>query len=262
MTLGRRSVAGAYAMVLVLCAECPAAAQSIADLTRRSHYVFSGKVERLGASNVGLLKASPSTAVVQLREVLRGSKTLDLVGRSVTVQLRRPNEVKVSDELIFFTDVMYYGENLALHELGNVPARDVAGVRKQIKAALAAQADDELRQRLAGAQLVVVGTVGRIAPAKTKRHPISFHDPQLAQATIKVEETLKGKSGNEVIVFFPRAADPFWSRAPHLKEGESGVFLLRPNPNKRLPTGGLTALDPLDVQPRSALDRVKRLLSK
>lgn len=262
MTLGRRSMAGAYAMLLVLCAECPSAAQSVADFTRRSHYVFSGKVEKLGASNVDLLKASPSTAVVQLRELLRGSKTLDLAGRSVTVQLRTPNEVKAGDELIFFTDVMYYGENLALRELSHLPARDVAGIRKQIETALAAQGDDELRQRLAGAQLVVAGTVGRVARAKTKRHPISFHDPQLAQATIKVEATLKGQSGNQVTVFFPLAADPFWSRAPHLKEGQTGIFLLRPNPNKRLPTSGLTALDPLDVQPRSALDRVKRLLGK
>ncbi len=233
MALRRSGARVAYAALLAFSLARAGAAQSIAELTERSHYVFRGKVEKVGASNVALLKASASTAVVKLREVLRGSKTLDLVGRSVTVKLRTPNEVKAGAELIFFTDVMYYGENLALREVGAVPARDVAGVRKQIEAALTAQADDELRQRLAGAQLVVVGTVGRVTPAETKPHPISFHDPQLAQAAIKIEATLKGEAVREVVVFFPRAADPFWAHAPHLQEGDSAIFLLRARSARR-----------------------------
>jgi hypothetical protein len=234
--------------------------ETASDLAQRAHYIFRGKVEQVGVSNVKLLKPSVSTAIVKLEELLHGPSTLDMPGRSVTVQLRSAHEVKVGDDLVFFTDVMYMGENLALRELGNERAGEPASMRNQVQAGLQAKSDSALRERLAEAEFVVKGQVIKVAPVEGKPHGISEHEPHLYEAMIAVQSAMKGNAGKEVTVFFPLADDPFWNRTPQLKVGESGIFLLRPNPNKRLPTSGLTALDPLDVQPDTATERVTKLM--
>jgi hypothetical protein len=47
---------------------------------------------------------------------------------------------------------------------------------------------------------------------------------------------------------------------PKLSRGEDGIFLLQPYRGRDLPDGAYVLFDPLDVQPRTELERVRGLL--
>ena len=105
---------------------------------------------------------------------------------------------------------------------------------------------------------------------------ISEHDPGWHEATIHVDEVVKGaKNTKEVSVLFPNSDDVRWHKVPKYSEGQQGIWLLHkarkqdpkgiaPKVFAAMPAVGeaLTAVHSTDFLPLEELGRVKALLQK
>jgi len=249
--------------VLLLVAAVSSVAQaqpesSFIDLVRRSGFIFQGTVKAIGESTPGIVR-EPNSAIVSVDRVLEsqppaGTKT----GRDVTVRLRGPNTVRAGQTATFFTFVYAGGPSLGVEEVGALPADDPRSLEDRIRAARQTIADEALTRRLQSAQLVVVGTVTAVRPGP--RNPESEHDPLWSSATIRVTSAVKGAASGPVVVNFATNFDYLWALAPKPKVGDTGIFLLQPDREKKYRASGLFLLDPLDALPTSELERVRRLL--
>lgn len=130
--------------------------------------------------------------------------------------------------------------------------------------------DLAVRDRLTHAQLVVLGTVTVVRRVEMRpRAPISEHDPDWRDATIKVERQLKGSltPGTDTVhVLFPASLDIKWFQCPKFTQGRVGIFLLHLGelPASAIPKTAepaYTALNSLDFQDRDQVSRITRLLS-
>jgi hypothetical protein len=241
--------------------EAPRDAQ---EAIRHSSFIFRGTVKRPRASNTRNLAASESTSVVTVDRVLRRPGTLDdFTGKDITILLREPAAKGTAQ--IFVTEVVSYAGTLGVAEVGRLAAsEDTAAVRRSIEGALQEEADRALRTRIDSAVLVIVGRVDSVRPAppEVRGVPASEHWPDWWEALIQVESVLKGDSeSRSVVVLFPNSTDVVWYDAPKFRKGQEGIWILQ-----RVTTLGaevaryLTALRPLDFQPRDQLPRVKRLI--
>jgi RNase P/RNase MRP subunit POP5 len=238
----------------------------ITSLVRRSQFIFLGTVEKAGATAEVNITAEASRAIVRVDRVLRAPELFQAVqGRRVTVQLHRDLPVKNGDAAVFFTRSWFYGESLGVVEVGRMDAQLVDSLTSQIREAEERIADEKLSERIVRAQLIVLGTVTAVAPASPEaRHsPFTEHDPDWWRAKIAVEKILKGRRPRNLSVLFAGSTDEMWIDSPKLEEGQTAIFLLqRDQKEKGMPAlrrPGWTALDPLDVQPPSQLERVRRL---
>ena len=83
----------------------------------------------------------------------------------------------------------------------------------------------------------------------------------------KVHDALKGRpEGDSLRVVFPRSSDELWIESPKLEPGQRVILILQQDQQEKgwpvLRVPGLTALDPLDVQPPEQLDRVRKLVEE
>jgi hypothetical protein len=248
-------------LLLIAAVSSPAYAQpetSFVDLVRRSGFIFQGTVKAIGESTPGIVR-EPNSAIVSVDRVLEsqppaGNKT----GRDVTVRLRGPSEVRSGQTATFFTFVYAGGQSLGVEAVGMLPAEDPRSLEDRIRAARQAIADEALTRRLQSAALVVVGTVTAVTPGP--RNPESEHDPLWSRATIRITTAVKGRASGPVVVNFATNFDYLWALAPKPKIGDTGIFLLQPDPEKKYRISGFFLLDPLDQLPASELERVRRLL--
>jgi hypothetical protein len=263
------------ALGLLPCSLCHAvsmlqnpAGPDMEQLIRQSHFIFRGKVEKLQASNLKILPATERTAVVRVQQELYAPKTLnDFTGQLITVQLVESGVLKYRQEAIFFTNGWLYGESIAVTEVAHLPPEvSPEELRKQIADVHGKMENEKLQARISRAALIVVGKVKASRPLDRERKTAlgSEHDPDWWQAEIEVESVEKGQlPGREVVVLFPKSVDEMWADSPKFKEGEEGVWILQVNQQERgfpvMRVPGLTALDPLDFQLKSELDRIRRL---
>jgi hypothetical protein len=165
----------------VLLAALPAAAAdaSLEPAVRGSHFIFSGTFERLGASNLSLLPASETTAIVRVREVIDQPATFGSTRDiEVTVRLADAAGAVEGGQAIFFTTSLMFGENLAVSEILRIPSRspeteasDLDQVRREVDRVRALEADEDLSARLARAAVVVSGRIEDVRPGET---PVSM----------------------------------------------------------------------------------------
>lgn len=248
-------------LLLIAAVSSPAHAQpesSFVDLVRRSGFIFQGTVKTVGESTPGIVR-EPNSAIVSVDRVLEsqppaGNKT----GRDVTVRLRGPSEVRSGQTATFFTFVYAGGQSLGVEAVGMLPAEEPRSLEDRIRAARQAIADEALTRRLQSAALVVVGTVTAVTPGP--RNPESEHDPLWSRATIRITTVVKGRASGPVVVNFATNFDYLWALAPKPKVGDTGVFLLQPDREKKYRVSGYFLLDALDALPTSELERVRRLL--
>ena len=235
--------------------------QSIDELTRASSFVFSGKVEQVGASNVPVVEPSDSTVLVRVERGLRTSPALgDVRGRLVTVETPDAQELQPGTEAVFFTDSWIHGDELAVRENAHVGPE----FADEVAAAVERLPDMHLEDRLRAAAAVVYAQVARawVVPGL----PYDRQSPLWAEAAVDVLETLKGDATG-LRLLFPTSDSHHWYDAPRLVAGERAVVLLHvddPLAGKWLDgpgwVGAATALDPADVQPESALENVRALI--
>jgi hypothetical protein len=240
------------------------AVEVVEKLVGAASLIFKATVTRLNASNEPTIPPRPGLVVGRVDTVLRASPALgNLVGQEITIQLAAEHPApKVGEHAIFYTNDWIYGTQIAVREVAHREA--TADAEKDTIEALEKLPVRHLESRLDGAELVIMGVVGRIEPSPVKE-PASFNAPLWKLAIVHVESILKGRHRGEprperVGVLFPSSDD--WSPAPRFEEKQNGIFLLRHEPRLGLPPEVFTALDPADFQPQTALRLVQSLLPK
>ncbi len=72
------------------------------SLTRQATFIFKGTVVKLNATTMSAVRASESTAVVRIDELIDApGAPSDLPGKEITVQLREPASVRAGQQLFF-----------------------------------------------------------------------------------------------------------------------------------------------------------------
>jgi hypothetical protein len=228
--------------------------------------IFAGTVRKLGAATIERIP-SERTAVVRVDSPLHAPVLLEAyVGRDITVELRKPGELSVDDEVVFFANGWIYGESIALRELGHWPIRgDLARVRRKVVEARERFADEELRRRLADAVAVVAGRVVQTAAVVPRNgcEPKREHDPGWVEAVIAVDLVLRGPPDEtSVLVLFAGSRDVAWRNAPKLHVGQSGIWVLHEEMIDDLDREALVLVDPRDSWPPEQLGRIQARLNE
>lgn len=233
--------------------------EDLDKLVEESSYVFKATVTQLNASNEPSVRPGPGLIVAHVDEAYRASLsvgTRTLRGRDVTIRLA-DGMPDVGDEWIVFAEEWLYGVQIALRERAHRPV--TAEVEEEVVEAVDRLPIRRLQGRLDGAVLVVDGEVEAIRPSPVP-DGFKLRSPNYQLAEVRVVATLKGESRERVSVLFPTNPAPPWRAAPRLRERQHAVFILRHERELGAGPEFFTALDPDDVQPPDALDRIQSLL--
>lgn len=240
---------------------------AVLELLANSQWVIEGTVMKVGAATLPEVPASANTFVVRVDAILHGpSQFADHKGRRITLYSDNPKGLEVKGSAVFFTRSWLYGQSLAVIEVGRVPKGDRKKMVDDINAAAQAGSDRQLAERIAKASLVVAGKVTDMGHGPELKRPVETeHAPDWATAFFAVGEALKGKPrGRTIPVVYPTSLDELWIDSPKLRPGEDCILILQQNQEEKgwpvLRVPGLTALDPLDLQPIEALDRIRKLV--
>ena len=239
--------------------------RQLADLVPQASFIFAGTVLDPTGSSMDFPIDAP-TSVVRIDEILRAPADLgQQVGGAVTlVQPEAKSRRRGGRRAVFFTNGWLYGESIAVVEVGRMPVTGEARSRRSRNEILDSVAEDEerpLAERLAAAELVVTGRVVALTQLESGDQGSSEHDPEWWEATVEVGTVLKGTSGaKRVGVTFAASRDVAWFRAPKMRAGERGVWLIHRGvgPERK----ALGVIDPLDAHPSESevIDRIVRLL--
>lgn len=248
------------------------AIQSQDDLLRSASFVFIGTVRETGASAMTEITPDANTAIVEIGDVLVAPPAFKSRRGTVTLALPAEHPLKAGATRAFYCTTWKLASGLALRCLDH---RATGQAQRQLSARVAAASVNvqgaDLRTRLQEAELVASGEVIAIGPGPAQQGPISEHDPQWQQATIRVESVTKGAAPTqELSLYFPGTQDVAWQGAPRPQVGQRGVWALRSAPRtdataktarglQALPPQVYTALHPLDFQPETALAMVRAL---
>ncbi len=242
--------------------------QSRQDLMKSSDIVFSGKVAKTSASTMEAVAADSQSLVVEVDEVFRKPAAVMLkAGDAVTVRSQSAGSLAVGTEAVFYTNGWIYGASLAVVEVGHelLARESVAAPTEETMERAQQQADDEaLQERMAQAQMVVMGQVMEVRPVPALESRgttmITEHSADWHEAVIEVRTALKGaQEGDRVTVRFPMSRDVQWYFAPKFQEGQTGTFILHPDELEG--RGALTAPQQTDVMDAGEVERLRRLLN-
>ena len=258
---------------------------SEAALVQQSTIIFAGTVSQLGATSFADVPKSEQTIVVRVDSVLKKPPAVSLKkGDNVTVEVKDPGGFQPGMEVTFYTDGWMFGSGVAVKELshtirpgGGKSEETVRAEEKALRQIEQQISDEELKQRLASADFVVIGRVTDVrkwtAPEiASVPHRVTEHDPDWRDAVIKIESVLKGPKPkkNKLVVRFPQCNDVAWAHAPKFEKHEEGIFFLKKDEVSGAPVALLdgtevnayTCLTPGDWLPRSEEARVRSLLKK
>jgi hypothetical protein len=257
---------------------------SQAAVVQQSSIIFAGTVSQLGATSFSEVPKSAQTIVVRVESVLKKPPAVSLKkGDNVTVEVKDPSAFRPGMEATFYTDGWMFGSGVAVKELshearpsGGKPGR--AGVDERVLGQIEEQiSDQELKQRLALADFVVIAKVTDVRPwtvpdAASVPHRVTEHDPDWHDAVIKIESVLKGPKPkkNKLVVRFPQCNDVAWAHAPKFEKHQEGIFFLMKDEVSGAPVALLegtevnayTCLRPGDWLPKSDAARLRSLLKK
>jgi len=253
-----------------------ASKQQIKTYAAQSTLVFTGKVIKLKAATLDGIKTD-NTAIVQVERVVTAPPAFAaLGGQQVTVRLKSMAGVAKGSSMTFFTNGWIYGASLAVDAVAAVKEPATKALAGLVQEERSSEGDSVLKRRLDSAAMAVVGKVSQVEPSAQGTTHISEHDPVWYEATIDVDETIKGKKGaKQVTVLFPKSDDVRWHKVGKYEQGQQGIFLLQqgrkqdpkgiaPKVFAAIPAGTdiLTTLHPADFLPLHELGRVKALLTK
>src|SRR6266849_2593173 len=105
-------------IAVVLLGVFPLAGQPVAAgsaAIRAAGFIFRGTVQKTHASNVSALPASARTIVVRVDENLKATPEIaSVLGKEVTVEMRRTLNLKEGQQAVFYNSSWLYGETLAV----------------------------------------------------------------------------------------------------------------------------------------------------
>ncbi len=239
-------------------------------------FVFEGTVLESRAATMSEL-AGPNTLVVQVDRLISAPAMFQaLAGQQVTLRTAGTSTLRKGSRKTFRCNGWIFGASVALDVVAIADVQPAPAATLRARAMVSAAADDQLQTRLDSARLVVAGQVAQVAAAEQAATRISEHDPEWHDATIRVDEVVKGQPDTkEVTVLFPRSDDVRWRNAPKYAVGEQGVWLLQPGRAQATEgiapramaavpegTGVMTTLHPCDFLPLHELERIKSLVGK
>ena len=256
-----------------------------AALVQQSTIIFAGTVTQLAATSFPDVPKSEQTIVVRVDSILKKPPAVSLKkGDNVTVEVKDPGAFQPGLEVTFYTDGWMFGSGVAVKELshtmrlaGRKPGETVRAEETALRQIQQQISDEELKQRLASADFVVIGRVTDVrnwtAPQLASvPHRVTEHDPDWHDAVIKIESVLKGPKPkkNKLVVRFPQCNDVAWAHAPKFEKHEEGIFFLKKDEVSGTPVALLdgiqvnayTCLRPDDWLPRTEEARVRSLLKK
>jgi hypothetical protein len=238
----------------------PAQIEEVDRLVAESSYVFKATIAQINASNEPAVRPGPGLVVAHVDEPYRASPSVGLDGlrgRDVTIQFPGA-ALDAGDKVLVFANEWIYGVQIALR--GVAHHRATAQAEREVRAAMERRPLRHLEARLEGAVLVIEGEVERIEPSPIP-DGMMLRSPHYQLAVVRVAATFKGECGERVNVLFPTSPAPPWRTAPRLKEHEEAVFILRHETALKAPREYFTALDPDDVHPVEARDRIRSRLN-
>jgi hypothetical protein len=258
---------------------------SQATLVQQSTIIFAGTVTQLAATSFADVPKSEQTIVVRVDSVLKKPPAVSLKkGDNVTIEVKDPSAFQPGMEVTFYTDGWMFGSGVAVKELshtinpsGAKPGETVRAAEKALGQIEQQISDQELKQRLASADFVVIARVTDVRKWATPEvasvpHRVTEHDPDWHDAVIKIESVLKGPKPkkNKLVVRFPQCNDVAWAHAPKFEKHEEGIFFLKKDEVSGAPVALLdgtqvnayTCLRPGDWLPKSEEARVRSLLKK
>ena len=229
--------------------------------SQEAPFVFQGLVREVGKNNLRGIPPTSAHALVKVEEVLLAPSNLgDLRGRTLTVVLAKP--ATKGTRGVWWATSWIFGEEIGVIEVERAAGLTVMRAAAEVVGARLAALEKVVADRVAGADLIVAGTVvsieelglDGIAEGTTWR-----------RALVRVSTVLKGQAGAEVMIQFPGAGSPRWAMVPRLVLDQQGVFILRrpsrePSMRKVKASGVWVALDPNDVHALSALARIEGLV--
>jgi hypothetical protein len=213
-------------------------------------------------------EARPGSVMLRVEETLRAPPALaGLAGQQLEVQTQE-SQPEMSGRLVLLADGLSYGERVVVRELGRLPVEALEGARMAADQAERDAATERLRERAAGADVVVVAEAEQLrrhAPEKRRERPPSEHDPDWWVAQLAVADVLAGRPRlreGMLELAFPNSMDVMWAAAPKPQSGQVAVWLLRRGEVKGLPRAFYTALDPEDVRPLEERELVAELATE
>ena len=238
--------------------------QADEEFAAQSQFVFKGTVEKVNAATMPTIRATDQTAIVRVDDVLQTPPVMAaFVGSSITVQVGTDQHLEEGQRSVFFANGWQYGSELAVTAVNLRPAaeEEIAEPPTAPDDAVARFADRQVRERVAGADLIVAGHVASVQPraeSAAEAQVFREHDPQWHDANLQVESVEKGSPPDQAVtVQFPRSTDVAWYHAPKFSEGDGGVWLLRHKEGE--PTRVVyTALHPMDFHPKEALPMIRQ----
>jgi hypothetical protein len=242
------------------------AEDAITTLLRQSAISFTGTVERLGASSVADLPVDSRTGLVHVDQVLHAPDAFaKLAGSTVTVQFASDAEPPAPDErLALFTNATAFGQNLAVAEVGRLPATAVeqrvalaAGAGQAPLADLQTRIEaDQLREHADGAEAVVVGRV--LGLAKAGQPTYSEHDPDYWRATMEVQHVERGNvPAGPLNVLYANSQDVRWRHAPKPRAGQDGMWILHATDGALRELAPFQLVHPEDYRPLQHLEALR-----
>ena len=238
--------------------------------------VFAGHVVKAKAATLTGI-ATSDTAIVAVDHVIAAPAMFTaLTGSQITVRFDKLAIPPAGSARTFHTKGWIYGQGIAVEALRVEAEETKPAAAAALRSAHSSAKDSALESRLKTAQIGVVGEVTAVKPAEVQTTRISEHDPAWHEATIKVDEVVKGKKGTrEVNVMFPQSDDVRWHKVHKFSPGQRGIWLLHkgstpaahglaPKAAAALSVIGdaLTAVNTADFLPLEELGRVKALLKK
>jgi hypothetical protein len=257
---------------------------------RDAAFVFSGRVQALGASNLDGVEPEDRMATVEVEEVALAPPDLgDLRGRTVTIYLETTEGLEAGQQATFFARSWHYGRNIGVievsgvKEVGRTSAR-AGALRQPIIAARLRQLEEQLEERIRDAEVVLSGQV--VATYRAERPeglPGLDEGVEWWNADLWIGSVEKGQPPEDRRIWFPEGGDREWGPVPKAFPGQTGAWLLRPvtepeedddrveragGPRSRYQKGypgageerRLMAVDPLDYHAMSDLPRIQALL--
>jgi hypothetical protein len=219
-------------------------AEEVSRLVDEAGFVFRGKVIRPEGED----EAAAGSVAVEVQEVLHGTDVMrGLVGAVVRVVDAEAAGLSEGEVRVFYTDVVSLGDEAVARAVSHHDASDesIAAAAEGIRIA----ADRPVAERIAGADLVVVGEVASTKRLAGDAPPQSEHDPEWAIARVSVESV--------------SSHDIAWYKSPKLEVGTRGIFILRTRHEDEAPPevapSVFQATHPLDFQPDERLPDVRRM---
>lgn len=250
--------------------------KQVSKYATESAFVFVGKVVKPKAATMEGL-AADNTAIVQVERVISAPDIFtSMGGHQITARFKKASDIKKGASRTFFTNGWIFGESVAVDVVGTTEETVPKATTSVVRSASVSSKDSVLRERFESAELAVAGRIAKVTESDKGPAYISEHDPNWHEATIDVDEVVKGKKDvKEVKVLFPNSDDVRWHKIGKYAPGQQGVWLLQPGQQQdtkgipaklmaAVPAGPdvLTALHPCDYLPLHELERVRALVSK